>query len=54
MIEKFQTGRIEPFRYEAKPYGKVLKVTFSPIKKEGVLVCCLKNSVLNFGNSIAF
>jgi hypothetical protein len=42
MIEKFQTGRIEPLRYEAKPYGKVPQVTFSPIKKEGVLVGCVQ------------
>ncbi len=35
MIEEFQAGRKEPFRYEAKPYGEALQVTVSPIKKGG-------------------
>jgi PAS domain S-box-containing protein len=42
MIKKFQEGRAEPFRYEAKPYGKALDVVVSPIIKGGVLVGCVQ------------
>ena len=40
MIEEFQAGRKETFRYEAKPYGEPLQVTLSPIKKGGAGGMC--------------
>lgn len=47
MIKKFQEGRAEPFRYEAKPYGKTLDVVVSPIRKGGVLVGCVQTVLPN-------
>ncbi len=38
MLQKFSEGRTEPFHYEAKPYGQVILVTLSPIRKAGKLV----------------
>jgi DUF438 domain-containing protein len=40
MIQDFQRGRTEPFHYEAKPYGKTILVTLSPIfEKDGFIGC---------------
>ena len=41
MLQKFSEGRTEPFHYEAKPYGQVILVTLSPIRKAGKLVGCV-------------
>ena len=38
MIQEFQRGRREPISYEARPYGKPLLVTVSPLEFEGRLV----------------
>ena len=50
MLKEFEEGRKDPFHYEAKPYGKIIFVTLSPIKKNGEFVGCvqtvrLKNTV---------
>ena len=50
MLKKFEEGRKDPFYYEAKPYGKIIFVTLSPIIKNGEFVGCvqtvrLKNTV---------
>ena len=34
MLKSFEEGRKEPFHYEAKPYGKTIFVTLSPIIKK--------------------
>ena len=43
MIEEFQNGRIEPFHYEAKPYGKTILVTLSPISKNDKFIGCTQS-----------
>ena len=50
MLKEFEEGRKDPFYYEAKPYGKIIFVTLSPIIKNGEFVGCvqtvrLKNAV---------
>ena len=50
MLKEFEKGRKDPFQYEAKPYGKIIFVTLSPILKNGEFVGCvqtvrLKNAV---------
>jgi DUF438 domain-containing protein len=40
MLQKFQKGRTEPFHYEAKPYGKTILVTVSPILQDGKFIGC--------------
>ena len=40
MLEDFRKGRRKPFRYKAKPYGKTIYVTLSPIMKDGRFVGC--------------
>jgi DUF438 domain-containing protein len=50
MLKEFEEGRKNPFHYEAKPYGKIILVTLSPIIKNGEFVGCvqtvrLKNTV---------
>jgi len=50
MLKEFEEGRKDPFHYEAKPYGKIIFVTLSPIIKNGEFVGCvqtvrLKNAV---------
>jgi len=49
MLKEFKEGRKDPFHYEAKPYGKIIFVTLSPIIKNGEFIGCvqtvrLKNS----------
>lgn len=43
MLNEFAAGRIEPFHYEAKPYGKVLLATLIPLRKDGQLVGCVQS-----------
>ncbi len=40
MLQKFQAGRTEPFHYEAKPYGKTILVTLSPILNNNEFIGC--------------
>jgi len=42
MLKEFQGGRKDPFHYEAKPYGKIIFVTLSPIIKKGEFVGCVQ------------
>ena len=42
MLKEFEGGRKEPFHYEAKPYGKIIFVTLSPIIKNGEFVGCVQ------------
>jgi PAS domain S-box-containing protein len=46
MLQDFQKGRTEPFHYEAKPYGKIIHVTVSPILENGKFVGCVQSVVL--------
>jgi sensor histidine kinase regulating citrate/malate metabolism len=41
MLQMFSEGRTESFHYEAKPYGQVILVTLSPIRKAGKFVGCV-------------
>jgi len=43
MLQAFEEGRTEPFHYEAKPYGKILFVTLSPMIKDGHFVGCVQS-----------
>ena len=43
MLQNFHKGRTEPFHYEAKPYGKTILVTLSPILKNGKLIGCAQS-----------
>lgn len=43
MLKAFEKGRTEPFHYEAKPYGKIILVTVSPIIKDGQFVGCTQS-----------
>ena len=45
MLQEFKKGRIEPFRYEARPYGKVILVTLSPILKHGEFLGCVQSVI---------
>ena len=50
MLKRFEGGRKDPFHYEAKPYGKTIFVTLSPIVRNEKFVGCiqtvrLKNTV---------
>jgi len=42
MLKEFEEGRKAPFHYEAKPYGKIILVTLSPIIKNGEFVGCVQ------------
>ena len=42
MLKNFEEGREDPFHYEAKPYGKPIFVTLSPIIKNDKLVGCVQ------------
>ncbi len=44
MLDSFRAGRTEPYRYQAKPYGKPLEVTFAPILKDGVYIGCVQTA----------
>ena len=43
MLRDFEEGRTEPFHYEAKPYGRIVIVTLSPIIKDGQFVGCVQS-----------
>ena len=43
MIQDFQKGRTEPFNYEAKPYGKTILVTLSPILENDKFIGCAQS-----------
>ena len=45
MIHEFQNGRISPFLYEAKPYGKSIFVTVSPILSDGKFIGCVQSVI---------
>jgi len=42
MLEAFKGGRKDPFHYKAKPYGKIIFVTLSPMIKKGEFVGCIQ------------
>ena len=42
MLQEFQEGRTEPFRYESRPYGQTLLVTVMPLRQEGRWVGCVQ------------
>lgn len=46
MLKEFEEGRKDPFHYEAKPYGKIIFVTLSPIIKNGEFVGCVQTVTL--------
>jgi sensor histidine kinase regulating citrate/malate metabolism len=41
-VDLMLEGRKGPFHYEAKPYGKIIFVTLSPIIKNGEFVGCVQ------------
>ena len=43
MLKEFEKGREEPFRFEAKPYGRVIFITLSPIRKNGKFLGCVQS-----------
>lgn len=43
MIQNFKKGRTDPFHYEAKPYGRTILVTLSPILKDGKFIGCTQS-----------
>ena len=43
MLQNFKKGRTEPFHYEAKPYGKTILVTLSPILEDGKFIGCTQS-----------
>ena len=43
MLQDFQKGRTEPFHYQAKPYGKTILVTLSPIAENGKFIGCIQS-----------
>ena len=45
MIQEFQQGRREPISYEARPYGKTLLITGSPLEVKGRLVGCVPTAI---------
>ena len=42
MLKRFEEGRKDPIHYEAKPYGKTICVTLSPILKNDKFVGCVQ------------
>ncbi len=46
MIQAFREGRVEPFRYEAKPYGTSIFVTVAPILEDGKFLGCVQTVIL--------
>jgi DUF438 domain-containing protein len=42
MLEAFKGGRKDPFHYKAKPYGKIIFVTLSPMIRNGEFVGCIQ------------
>ena len=50
MLKDFEQGRTEPFHYEARPYGKAILVTLSPMIKRGEFVGCVQTVRLKESN----
>ena len=46
MLQEFEKGRTKPFYYDAKPYGKTILVTLSPVFKNGRFVGCTQTAQL--------
>lgn len=46
MIHDFEKGRVEPFRYKAKPYGKSILVTLAPLMKNNHCIGCVQSVML--------
>lgn len=46
MLRDFRNGRTESFHYEARPYGRVILVTLTPLIKEGELLGCVQTARL--------
>jgi DUF438 domain-containing protein len=46
MLQDFQKGRTESFHYQAKPYGKIILVTLSPILENGKFIGCIQSVLL--------
>lgn len=46
MIHEFRNGRTAPFRYKAKPYGKTVFVTVSPIMEQGIFKGIVHSAIL--------
>lgn len=42
MLRDFKNGRTEPVHYEARPYGKVISVTLTPLIKASKLLGCVQ------------
>ena len=47
MLKEFENGRKDPFHYEAKPYGKTIFVTLTPIIKNGEFIGCVQTVIPN-------
>ena len=43
MLRGFKEGRTAPYHYEAKPYGKTILVSLSPILKDGNFIGCIQS-----------
>jgi PAS domain S-box-containing protein len=46
MLQEFEKGRREPFQYKARPYGKTILVTLSPIFEKGAFIGCVQSVLL--------
>ena len=42
MLRDFRNGRTDPVHYEARPYGKVISVTLTPLIKAGEFLGCVQ------------
>ena len=42
MLLEFSQGRTDPFKYESRPYDKVVHVTLTPIRKNGQFIGCVQ------------
>jgi DUF438 domain-containing protein len=42
MLLEFSAGRTESFHYESTPYGKVVQVTLTPLRKNGQFIGCVQ------------
>jgi DUF438 domain-containing protein len=45
MLHEFRNGRKDPIRYQARPYGKTIHVTVSPIIVDGVCIGCVQSVI---------
>jgi DUF438 domain-containing protein len=42
MLQEFSAGRTDSFHYESEPYGKVVQVTLTPMRKNGQFIGCVQ------------